>query len=127
MDEEEKFTSNDGLLLVAISCSRKISMVNWIHTIDYLDRSSMSFTEMKQSLERLQKSGMILYNKNKFKLSPLAKNILKGGFFKYPIPWQIEVRERIEQITYCEVENLKSRKKNTIRQWKNLINGGKKD
>lgn len=73
---ENVFTHNDMLMLEAVS--GKVDVESWICLVDYRDKSIISYEEMSESLEKLQRSGFIAYEDGKFRLSPLAKKLCKS-------------------------------------------------
>lgn len=77
--EENRFTISDGLMLRAIQPNRKIDVKGWIGTIDYIDRSIMTYEEMRESLEHLQKSGCIIYDNGCFMFSDFAMKLASSA------------------------------------------------
>lgn len=97
------YNGADGLVLCVIS--GKIDVEKWISSIDMLDRSVISYEELINSVNNLLNGGLILRKNNKFVLSKQAKQLLRGGFGKGSIEWQLSVQKRIQAYLYDETNS----------------------
>ena len=96
------YTGIDGLVLCAID--GKIDAEQWISSIDMLNHSIITREELNNSVNNLLSGELIQKVKNKFVLSKQAKKILRGGFWKGCIEWQLTVQKRIQLYSYDETK-----------------------
>lgn len=106
MRDKTCFNSIDGLVLTAIVCQPDIDIRLWIGFIDCYYRMVLSYEEFNESFDKLQRSGMIIYENDKMKCTEKAQKLLTGRNRMGVLNWIFKVQERLEIIPFedsCDV------------------------
>ena len=77
---ENSFNDIDSLVLSVIHEHNQIDLVKWIGIIDFYERIILTFDELSDALEKLQKSGLVQLSDNNFSLSSEAINFFPKKF-----------------------------------------------
>ncbi len=98
----KNFSDLDGLILVTISCHPKIDIVTWLAFIDAYYRIVISYDELKASLDKLQKGGLVTYIDNSFCTTDNAAKVLIGRNRMGTTSWIFKVQDRLTKLSFDE-------------------------
>lgn len=123
----EKFFSDiDGLILATIWSNPKHDVVSWIAFIDAYYRILISYDELNNSLNKLQKYGLITFKNNCFICTDKTEKLLSRKGNIGTTTWIFEVQERIVKLSFCEIYNiayhlLKTEYESALKQYRALF------
>ena len=102
MDNERIFNDIDGLVLAAISCQSNIDVGSWIGFMDYYYRIGLSYDEFSASLSKLQKSGILIYERGKLQCTERSKKLIADRNRMSVLKWIFKVQEEIVKVPFEE-------------------------
>ena len=123
----EKFFSDiDGLILATIRSNPKHDVVSWIAFIDAYYRILISYDELNNSLNKLQKYGLITFQNNCFICTDKTEKLLSRNGNFGTTTWIFAVQERIVKLSFCEIYNidyrlLKTEYESALKQYRALF------
>ncbi len=101
------FCSIDGIILAVISKEPEIDLCKYISMIDAYYRIVVSYEELAEAIEKLQKNGVLLYDNGKLLCTDKSKKLLTGKNKLGMTSFMMSVSERILKFLYkeeCEVK-----------------------
>ena len=99
---EKVFSDIDGLVLAMISCNPDNNIVTWISFIDAYYRIIISYDELKNSLYKLQKSGFVTFQNNRFFCTEQTEKVLCDRDKMGITTWIFKVQERLAKLSFSE-------------------------
>ncbi|MBQ9806990.1 MAG: hypothetical protein IJW49_10880 [Clostridia bacterium] len=94
------FNNIDVLVLSVIYKNNQIELVKWIGMIDCYERIILTLNELNDSLEKLQKSGLIQLSSNQFLLSSEAIKLFPK---KFNIRNYEKIHDKLSKKEYIEM------------------------
>lgn len=99
---ETHFCKMDGIILAVISKEPEIDLCKYISMIDAYYRIVVSYEELADAIEKLQKNGILLYSNGKLVCQKKAKKLLTGQNRLGMTSFMEKVSERILSYPYKE-------------------------
>lgn len=129
--KQNGFSKTDGIILAVISKEPKIDLCKYIFMIDAYYRIVVSYEELAEALEKLQKNGILLYDSGKLLCTDKSKKLLTGKNKLGMTSFMMSVSERILKFLYKEECEVKYKVQKTefdeaYKLYKNILKSGRK-
>lgn len=125
------FSKIDGVILAVISKEPEIDLCKYISMIDAYYRIVVSYEELTEAIEKLQKNGILLFNNGKLICTERAKKLLAGQNRLGMTSFMMKVSEKILSFPYNEEYEVKYAVQKTefdeaYKSYKNKLKSGRK-